>query len=97
MTEINEVKRLYESNVKMGYLKENATRDIDKATNIDSAIRKQQLDIAQKRGLKNLNELNKQTQASKFIVDKLGKKMIGQNGNNALSLTDWILLAGGGR
>lgn len=95
MPEINEVKRLYERNVKLGYLKENQTDNIAKATNIDNSLREWQFDIAKKRGLKNLPEINKQTQASKFIVDKLGKQLAGKVGNEAISITDWIMLSGG--
>jgi hypothetical protein len=95
MAEINEVKRLYERNVKTGYLRENNTDGVARATNIDSAIRNWQVGEAAKAGFTNLEEMNKQTQLAKFIVDKLGKKIMAQAGNNAITLTDWIMLSGG--
>lgn len=95
MSEVNEAKRLYERNIKTGYLRENNSDGIARATNIDTALRKWQFNTANKLGLKNLPDINKQTQASKFLVDKLGAKLLGQSGNNAISLTDWVMLSGG--
>lgn len=95
MSEINEVKRIYEKNVKLDYLRQNLPEKVARANAIDSALRKWQFSQAEKLGLKNLPELNKQTQASKFIIDKLGKQLIGKTGNNMITLTDWIMLAGG--
>ena len=95
MEEINLVKRLYERNVKLSYNKLVNADKVEKATNIDNALRKWQFAKAEELGLTNLPELNKQTQISKFIIDKLGKKLIGEAGNNAVSLTDWIMLSGG--
>lgn len=95
MEEINTLKRLYERNVKLGYNFMTEGEKITRATNIDKAVREWQFAQAEQLGLKNLPELNRQTQISKFIVDELGKKMIGQEGNNLVSLTDTILIAGG--
>lgn len=95
MAETNELKRIYERNVRLGYLKDNNSEAIARATNIDNAVRNWQFKTADELGLKNLPELNKQTQISKFIVDKLGKKLLSKSGNNMVSLTDWILLSGG--
>jgi hypothetical protein len=95
MSEINEVKRLFERNVKTGYLKENNSDKIALATNVDTRLREWQLAQAKKLGLDNLDEINKETQLSKQLGDALYKKSLGQAGNNALGLTDAILLAGG--
>jgi hypothetical protein len=95
MSEINEVKRLYERNVKLDFLKQNLPEGVKKANNLDSAVRKWQFAQAEKLGLKNLPELNKETQYSKMLADALGKKLAGSNANNAISLTDWVILAGG--
>lgn len=95
MSEVNEAKRLYEKNVKLGYLRENKVADVDRATNIDTAIRNFQLEQADKLGLKNLKEINKETQAARFIADSLSKQYAGQAGNNAVSLTDWVAISGG--
>ncbi len=94
MSEINLAKRLYEKNVKLDYQKQNLPEGLARATRVDDALREWQFATAEKLGLKNLRELNKQTQLSKFIVDKLGKKVTGGTGNNAISLTDWIIMSG---
>ncbi len=95
MQDGNEAKRLYERNVKLGYQKENNTIGITRATRLDTALRNWQLKTAKKLGLTNLDDLNKQTQLSKFIVNKLGKQLTGKTGNDAISLTDWVILSGG--
>lgn len=98
MSEINELKRLYEREVKLGYKGVGAqinSRAVDKATYIDEAIREWQVNKAKELGFKNIAELNKQTQLSKFIVDKLGDQVVGKNGLNDVTLTDWIMLSGG--
>jgi len=95
MSEINQVKRLFESKVKLGYNKLLNADKVEQATNIDSALRKWQVGKAQELGFKNIKELNKQTQISKFLIDKLGNQVIGQSGLNSIGLTDWIMLSGG--
>lgn len=95
MQDINGVKRLFEKEVKLGYNKLLNADKVAQATNIDSALRKWQLQQAYDLGFTNIADLNKQTQISKFIVNKLGAKILGQSGNNSISLTDWIVLAGG--
>jgi len=94
MAEINEVKRLFERNVKLDFQKQNLPEGLERATRVDKSLREWQFKQAEKLGLKNLPELNKQTQLAKFIVDKLGKKITGGTGNNAISLTDWIIMSG---
>ena len=95
MSEINQVKRLYEGKVKLGYNKLMNADKVEKATNIDNALRKWQSKRAEDLGFKNIKELNKQTQLSKFMIDKLGDQVIGKSGLNGISLTDWIVLSGG--
>lgn len=95
MKEINEVKRIYERRVRLDYLKTNIPEDVARATNVDSALREWQFKEADKAGLKNLGEINKSTQTNKMLMDALGKEISGSAGNNALGLTDAILLAGG--
>lgn len=95
MSEINSVKRLYEKNVKLGYNKLLNAKEVEKATNIDNALREWQVKKASELGFKNIKELNKQTQLSKFIIDKLGDQIIGSNALNSVNLTDWIVLSGG--
>ncbi len=95
MTEINEAKRLYERNVKVDYLKSINPEGVAKATNIDTAIRNWQVKQAETLGLKNLPEIRKETQMAKQLLNDIGKEYAGNAGNNAISLTDWIMLAGG--
>lgn len=95
MSEINQAKRLFEKNVRLGYSKLLNPKEVELATNIDNAIRTWQFKKASELGFSGLKELNKQTQISKFIVDNLGKQLTGKNGLNGMSLTDWIMLSGG--
>ncbi len=95
MSEINEVKRLYERNVKTDYLKQNLPESVAKSTNLDTAIRKWQLEQAKTLGLKNLDKINRETRLAKQLLDDIGKEYSGQAGNNAFSLTDAILVSGG--
>jgi len=95
MGEINMVKRLYEKNVKLGYNKMMNADKVEQATNIDNSLRNWQVNQAQELGFNNIAELNKQTQISKFLIDKLGDQVVGQNGLNGIGLTDWIVLGGG--
>lgn len=95
MSEINEVKRIFEREAKLGYNKLTKPNLVAKATNVDSAIRQWQFKKAIELGFENIREMNKQTQISKFLIDKLGDKIIGQQALNNINLTDWIVLAGG--
>lgn len=95
MEQINILKRLYEKHVKLGYNKLLNGNDVVKSTSLDNALREFQFKVAKENGFSNIADINKQTQLSKFIVDKLGDKLTGQTGLNAMSLTDVILLAGG--
>ena len=95
MSEINQIKRIYERTVKLGYQREQNAIGIARSTRLDNSLRNWQFKKAEELGLKNLPQLNKQTQLSKFIVDKLGDQVGGKTGNNAITLTDWIILSGG--
>lgn len=95
MSEINQVKRIYEKEVKLPYMKENNSLQVERSGRIDSAIREWQLQKADDLGFKNLRDINKQTQAYKFLADKIADRISGGKTNNALSLTDAVLLAGG--
>lgn len=94
MSEINEVKRIYERNVRVDYLKSQKPEGVARATSLDTMIRQWQRETAEKYGLKNLSNINKETQLSKQLLDDLGREYAGSAGNNAVSLTDWILLSG---
>ena len=93
MQEINEVKRFYEKNNKFNYLKEWTAEKSALATNRDTALREWQQKIATENGLDNLKELNKETQAAKFLADNATNWQSWIKGNNPISLTDWIVFA----
>lgn len=95
MSEINEAKRLFERNVKVDYLKQNLPESVARANNIDDAIRAWQFRQAETLGLKNLPKINKETRLAKQLLDDLGREYSGAAGNNAVSITDWIMLSGG--
>lgn len=95
MEEFNEVKRFYERNVRVEYLKEMVPDKIQFANNVDKAMREWQFSQARQLGFKNLPALNKETQAAKQLLDDLGAEIAGKDANNLVTLTDWIVLAGG--
>lgn len=95
MSEINQAKRLYERNVKLGYTKMTNPKEVELATNIDNALREWQVSKAKELGFDNIAEMNKQTQISKNLIDSLGKQLVGQEQINSMGLTDWIMLSGG--
>ena len=92
MKETNEVKRFFERNNKFSYGRDmTAGEKTAWATNVDSALRDWQMKLAEENGFTNLKDMNKETQASKFIMDKLAKNENGRLGNNAVTITDWIV------
>lgn len=95
MTEVNEAKRLFERNVKLDFLKTVNPEGVARANTIDDAIRTWQFETAEKMGLNNLPEINKETQLAKMLGDALFKKNARADGNNAFGLSDIILLSGG--
>ena len=95
MTEINEVKRLFERNVRLSFNKMISPDNVTLATNIDNAIRKFQFDTAKDFGFNNLDVMNKQTQISKNLIDSMGEQLVGKTGLNGLGMGDLILLSGG--
>lgn len=92
--EINEVKRLLERNLKVDYIKTQKPEEVAKVTNLDTAIRELQRAEAEKQGFTNLRDINKETQMAKQLLDDLGQEASGVAGNNAVSLSDWILISG---
>lgn len=97
MEEINEVKRLFERNVKLSYQKSLTAKPdtVARNTQLDTALREWQFAKAKELGLKNLDEINRETRLAKQLLDELGKENVGIGGNNAITLTDWIVLSGG--
>lgn len=95
MSEINEAKRLFEKNVKLDFARENSPDGLRLSNNVDEAIRQWQFNQAEQLGLKNLPEINRETRLARKLMDDLGAESSGIAGNNAVSLTDWIVLAEG--
>jgi len=95
MNDVNTIKKLYEKNVKLGYSKLTEGDSVIKATNIDKALNKFQDKTAQELGFTNIRDLSKQIQTSRFIVDKLGDKIVDQKRLNNVGLSDWVVLSGG--
>lgn len=95
MSEINEIKRLFEANVKVDYLKTMNPKGVAQATNLDSAIRNWQFKQAAQLGFRNLAAINKETQLARGLLDAIGKEYAGNAGNNWMGLSDWVVLSGG--
>ena len=93
MNEINEIKRMYERTNIFDYLKEKKSQKSRKATKRDTALRNWQLKIAEEAWLKNLKELNKETQLTKYLLDNITNWQTWIKWNNDISLTDWIIAA----
>ena len=95
--EINEVKRYYERNIKVGYMKDQTQNAaaVERATNRDGALREYLFEISDQNGFSNLRELNKEIQQSRFLTDKIAGRMEGEGANNVMSLTDWIVVSPG--
>lgn len=96
MSEINEVKRFFESHNKFNYLTKGTAKQAELATNMDSALREWQYSIAEKNWFSNLAELNKETAAAKEILNGVKKREAWVVGNNPISLSDLVVAAGGG-
>jgi uncharacterized protein YnzC (UPF0291/DUF896 family) len=95
MSEINEVKRIYERNIRLDFVKQNLPEGVARSTNIDNALRQWQFSKAEQLGLKNLRDINRETRLAKQLLDDIGKESSGSAGNNLMSLTDAVLIAGG--
>jgi len=95
--EINDLKRYYERNIKLGYAKDmtKTAESVQRATNRDGQLREYLFEVADENGFTNLRELNKEVQQTKFLADKIAGRMEGEGANNMVSLTDWIILTPG--
>ena len=79
MSEVNEVKRYFEWHTKFTYGKSQDAIKASKATNLDTRLRERQMQMAKESWLDNLPQLNRETQASRYILD------------NAKDAWEWIL------
>jgi len=93
LSEINEVKRLFERNVKLDYLRDNVADGIARANNIDAKLRDFVEVKADQGGFKTVKALNRETYLAKQLLDDLGAEYAGQQGNNLISLSDAFFLA----
>lgn len=91
-TEINEVKRLYESTVKLDYMNDRVSDKIAHANNVDSAMREYLFKLADDGGFEDLKALNKETRLAYTLLDDLGAEYAGQAGNNYMGLSDTLFL-----
>lgn len=91
MSEVNEVKRFFEAHNKFNYLTKGTAKEASLATNLDSALRERQYDIAAQNWFTNLAELNQETAAAKEILNWVKKWEAWVRGNNPISLSDVIV------
>lgn len=90
--ELEEAKRRYERNIKTWYYKDNNSVWIQRATNLDTEIRKYQQEEAIKQGFTNIKELNKEISNAYFLSNEIMRKQLKMDANNQVSLTDYLLL-----
>lgn len=93
LTEANEVKRLYEANVKVDFLKDINSTGVAKANNVSTAMRKFIVAKADDGGFSEVTSLNRETSLARQLVDDLGAEYAGSAGNNVFGLADTIFLA----
>jgi len=93
--ELVQARRFYENNVKLGYLKENASETVERTTNRLNKFRDVLVDEADKQGLKNVRKIGKEIQLAKTLADDIGARIDTTRKNNLFGLTDNVLLAGG--
>ena len=90
--ELEEAKRRYEKNIKTWYYKDNNSVWIQRATNLDTEIRKYQQEEAIKQGFTNIKELNKEISNAYFLSNEIMRKQLKMDANNQVSLTDYFML-----
>jgi hypothetical protein len=93
LTEANELKRLYERNVKLDFLKQINAEGVERANRIDTGMREFIVKTASDNGFDTVTALNKETSLAKQLLDDIGAEYAGSAGNNAIGLTDTIFLA----
>ena len=93
LTEANEVKRLYERNVKLDFLRDNVASGVEASNRVDNAMRDFITNTAAKNGFDTVTDLNRETSLAKQLLDDIGAEYAGSAGNNAISLSDTIFLA----
>lgn len=95
MSEINSAKRTFEKNIKTAYEKDptKASEQAEAMTNLNSRLREWQLSKAEELGFKELRELNKETQNAVDASSMIMERILRSQGNNLVSLTDWVVLA----
>lgn len=93
LSEMNEVKRLYERNVKLDFVREVNSTGIARANTVDRGLADFIVKKADEGGFSNVKDLNKETMLARQLVDDLGAEYAGKAGNNFLSLSDTIFLA----
>jgi hypothetical protein len=92
LSEMDDVQYLHQNTTKLGYNKLINPKQVERATELDKAVRNFIDDKATSQGFSNFRELNKNTQLSRFLGDQIEKKLIGEESNNFFGLTDNIFL-----
>lgn len=94
LAETNNLKRIYERNVKVNYLKDNNATGIDRANQVDSMLRNFIRDEAEIAGMPNVARLSNEIQSSYTIANAIANRLAKAEANNPLSINDIILLGG---
>lgn len=92
LSDIDDVQYLHQNTTKLGYNKLINPKQVERATELDKAVRNFIDDKATEQGFTNFRELNKNTQASRFLGNQIEKKLVGEESNNFFGLTDNIFL-----
>lgn len=91
---IIEVKRIYERNNKFTYSKDPSVPGVKKAetaTSRDSALREDLINIAEDAGFNEFRDVSKEVQATRAILNGLGKKAAKDKNKPVFDITDRIL------
>jgi hypothetical protein len=94
LAEANNLKRIYERNVKVNYLKDNNATGIDRANQVDSMLRNFIRNEAEVAGMPNVAQLSNEIQSSYTIANAIANRLAKAEANNPLSINDIILLGG---
>lgn len=89
LKDITEGQRYMQKNNQFTYVDKWSDR-AQLVTNIDSQVRKWKFDVAEENGFTNWKAVNKETQAYNNLLEKMTGWAKGVEGNNPISLTDWL-------
>jgi len=87
------IKRDFEKNVTLDYLRENLSKKAKTAKNLDSKVREFLISKAEEAWFWNFRDLSRELQQSRFLADEIAWKLTGQQANNLFGFTDNLLVA----